>query len=260
MGLAATKLISMHVNKGKTEGQSLAGRLKYARDEEKTDEGEYVTAYACNADIAEKEFELERNIYLRKTGREYKGDIIAYQIRQSFKPGEITPEDAMVFLGFSEPGRTRQESIKNALLFCNGHMADSATVMIHDAVRPLVTAELIEDCCRKMDGYDGVTPAIPIKDTVYISNSGTQFDSNIDRNTLYAGQTPEFFDYWKYYKVITGLNDEEINRTSGSSQPAVSAGLRIAIAKGNEENFKITTAEDLARFRKIKETGTKYRF
>ena len=55
MGLAATKLISMHVNKGKTAGQSLAGRLKYARDEEKTDEGEYVTAYACNADIAEKE-------------------------------------------------------------------------------------------------------------------------------------------------------------------------------------------------------------
>ncbi len=94
MGLAATKLISMHVNKGKTAGQSLAGRLKYARDEEKTDEGEYVTAYACNADIAEKEFELERNIYLRKTGREYKGDIIAYQIRQSFKPGEITPEEA----------------------------------------------------------------------------------------------------------------------------------------------------------------------
>ncbi|MBO5620256.1 MAG: relaxase/mobilization nuclease domain-containing protein [Butyrivibrio sp.] len=92
--MAATKLIAMHVNKGKSAGECLSARLKYARDEEKTDEGEYVTSYECIADIAEKEFLLDRNEYLTKTGREYKGDIIAYQIRQSFKPGEITPEEA----------------------------------------------------------------------------------------------------------------------------------------------------------------------
>ena len=82
--MAATKLIAMHVNKGKSAGECLSARLKYARDEEKTDEGEYVTSYECIADIAEKEFLLDRNEYLTKTGREYKGDIIAYQIRQSF--------------------------------------------------------------------------------------------------------------------------------------------------------------------------------
>lgn len=107
--MAATRLIAMHKNKGKTVGQCLSARLDYARDEEKTEERDrekdghkddsaekvqYITAYACNAPIAEKEFEDVRNEYLRITGREYEGDIIAWQIRQSFKPGEVTPEEA----------------------------------------------------------------------------------------------------------------------------------------------------------------------
>lgn len=92
--MAATRLIAMHKNSGMSVGQSLAARVKYARDEEKTDDEEYVTSYGCNSDIAEKELEAIYNEYVDITGREYKGDIIAYQIRQSFKPGEITPEEA----------------------------------------------------------------------------------------------------------------------------------------------------------------------
>ena len=84
----------MHVNKGMSFDQSMSARLSYVRDEEKTEDGEYVTSYACNAKIAEIEFANAKNEYLRKTGRQYKGDIIAYQIRQSFKPGEVTPEEA----------------------------------------------------------------------------------------------------------------------------------------------------------------------
>ena len=84
----------MHVNKGMSFDQSMSARLSYVRDDEKTEDGEYVTSYACNAKIAEIEFANAKNEYLRKTGRQYKGDIIAYQIRQSFKPGEVTPEEA----------------------------------------------------------------------------------------------------------------------------------------------------------------------
>ena len=94
MDMAATKLIAMHVNKGKTISQCLKARVDYAKDEEKTEDERYVTAYACNADIADKEFNQAKLEYLKNTGRQYRGDIIAYQIRQSFKPGEITPEEA----------------------------------------------------------------------------------------------------------------------------------------------------------------------
>ena len=91
--MAATKLIAMHKNIGKTVGQCLGARLKYAEDEEKTDDEKYITSYACNWKIADKEFMDFRNEYF-KTHDAIRGDIIAYQIRQSFKPGEITPEEA----------------------------------------------------------------------------------------------------------------------------------------------------------------------
>ena len=84
----------MHVNKGRTIAQCLKDRTDYAKNGEKTQQGELVSSYACNAEIADKEFAESKMEYLRLTGRKPKGDIIAYQIRQSFKPGEITPEEA----------------------------------------------------------------------------------------------------------------------------------------------------------------------
>lgn len=92
--MAATRLIAMHRNKGKTIDQCLKDRTDYAKNDEKTENGEYVSSYACNVEIVEKEFAESKKEYLRLTGRQPKGDIIAYQIRQSFKPDEITPEEA----------------------------------------------------------------------------------------------------------------------------------------------------------------------
>ena len=92
--MASTRLIAMHVNKGKSIGQCLKDRTDYAKNKEKTQNGQYVSAYACDPETADQEFLLSKKEYLRITGRQISGDIIAYQIRQSFKPGEITPEEA----------------------------------------------------------------------------------------------------------------------------------------------------------------------
>lgn len=92
--MAATRIIPMHVNKGLSVKQCLTNRIEYAENGEKTEDGEYVSSYACTPEIAEEEFMLSKREYFRITGRAPKGDIIAYQLRQSFKPGEITPEEA----------------------------------------------------------------------------------------------------------------------------------------------------------------------
>lgn len=92
--MAATRLIAMHQNKGRTVAQCLKDRTEYAKNGEKTENEKYVSSYACNVEIADKEFAESKKEYFRLTGRKPKGDIIAYQIRQSFKPGEITPEEA----------------------------------------------------------------------------------------------------------------------------------------------------------------------
>ena len=92
--MAATRLIAMHQNKGRTVAQCLKDRTDYAKNGEKTEDEKHVSSYACNVEIVDKEFAESKKEYLRLTGRKPKGDIIAYQIRQSFKPGEITPEEA----------------------------------------------------------------------------------------------------------------------------------------------------------------------
>lgn len=93
--MAATRLISMHLQKSRSMGQCLKERTDYAKNDEKTEDGEYVSSYECDPDTVDLEFEITKNQYAVNTGRNPKEkDVIAYQIRQSFKPGEVTPEEA----------------------------------------------------------------------------------------------------------------------------------------------------------------------
>lgn len=92
--MATTRIIPMHVNKGKTIAQCLTERTDYAKNPDKTEDGEYISAYACDAKTADSEFLLSKRQYRQLTGREQASDVIAYQIRQSFKPGEVTPDEA----------------------------------------------------------------------------------------------------------------------------------------------------------------------
>lgn len=62
---------------------------------EKTDNGKLISSYECDSRLADAEFALAQRIYQTKSGRKLKGnDVIACQIKQSFKPREITPEEA----------------------------------------------------------------------------------------------------------------------------------------------------------------------
>ena len=92
--MAATKLIAMHQNKGLTQGETFEARCKYVENPDKTEDGKLISAYACEPKSVASEFALMKRNYDAYIGKEIPGDIIAYQIRQSFKPGEITPEEA----------------------------------------------------------------------------------------------------------------------------------------------------------------------
>ena len=92
--MATTRIIPMHVNKGKTIAQCLKARTDYAKNPDKTDGGVLVSSYACDPETVDAEFLLSKQEYRALTGRTQKRDVIAYQLRQSFLPGEITPEEA----------------------------------------------------------------------------------------------------------------------------------------------------------------------
>ena len=80
--------------KGKSVAACLKSRTDYAKNPDKTNRGELVSSYECSPLTADEEFMLSKRQYELATGRRQKNDVIAYQIRQSFKPGEITAEEA----------------------------------------------------------------------------------------------------------------------------------------------------------------------
>ena len=92
--MATTRLISMHKNKGKSVANCISDRIDYALNPNKTNNGKYVSSYECDPKTVKGEFILSKKIYANITGREQGNDVILYQIRQSFKLGEITPEVA----------------------------------------------------------------------------------------------------------------------------------------------------------------------
>ena len=92
--MAATRLIALHKNKGKSVAACLKSRTDYVQNPDKTQQGELVSSYECSPLTVDEEFMLSKRQYELATGRRQKSDVIAYQIRQSFKPGEITAEEA----------------------------------------------------------------------------------------------------------------------------------------------------------------------
>ncbi len=94
--MAISNILPRKIMKNRTRQQSMAERHDYDQKEEKTDGGELVSSYMCSPETAAEEFEISKRLYSQLTGRSQseKHDIIMYRIIQSFKPGEISPEDA----------------------------------------------------------------------------------------------------------------------------------------------------------------------
>ena len=92
--MAATRLIALHKNRGKSVAACLKSRTDYAQNPDKTEQGQLVSSYKCSPLTVDEEFMLTKRQYDLVNGRRQKSDVIAYQIRQSFKPGEITAEEA----------------------------------------------------------------------------------------------------------------------------------------------------------------------
>lgn len=92
--MAATRIIAMHPRQGRSVAKSLGERTDYAKNPEKTEKGDLVTTYQCDPFTVDEEFMLQKRQYYQITGKSQYSDVIAYQIRQSFKPGEVTAEEA----------------------------------------------------------------------------------------------------------------------------------------------------------------------
>lgn len=186
-------------------------------------------------------------------------------IMEDAKKHQISTEK---IVGFAVPGMNRQASVLNGMRELLYHIApelsgerggaeklesiaDDDVVFIHDAARPLLSHKLVCDCFAALPGHDGVMPVLPMKDTVYVSQDKKTVSELLDRSRVFAGQAPEVFRLKKYYRANMSLTTEQIWGINGSTEPAILAGMDIVMIPGDEKNFKLTTVEDLERFRNL---------
>ena len=160
--MATTRLIPLHTGKGRNFGKAIRNVIGYVSNPKKTHQGELVTGFGCNPETADGEFLLMKREYIEQTGRlRGKDDVIAYHLRQSFVPGEITPEEA------------NRIGCELASRFTHGQHA--YVVATHEDRRHVHSHIIISavnlDCDRKFRNFWGSSKAIRrLSDTLCIQN------------------------------------------------------------------------------------------
>ena len=135
-------------------------------------------------------------------------------------------------------GKTRQNSVYNGLR----EIKDADVVLVHDAARPLITKNIIEDCINGATEFGAAIPVIAINDT--IKRGGEFVKETIDRNNLFLIQTPQTFEY----KLLKEAHESaEISGFHGTDDASLveRLGYRIKMISGSPKNIKITVPEDI---------------
>ena len=160
--MATTRIMPLHVGKGRTEGQAISDIIDYVANPQKTDHGKLITGYECDSRVADAEFLLAKRQYIAATGRvRGKDDVIAYHVRQSFRPGEITAEEANR-LGVEFAKRFTKG--KHSFIVCT-HIDKSH---FHNHI---IWSAVNLDCDRKFRNFWGSTKAVRrLSDTICIEN------------------------------------------------------------------------------------------
>ena len=160
--MATTRIMPLHIGKGRTESQAISDIIDYVANPQKTDNGRLITGFGCDSRTADAEFLLAKRQYITATGRvRGSDDVIAYHVRQSFLPGEITPEEANR-LGVEFAKRFTKGN--HAFVVCT-HI-DKAHIHNH-----IIWSSVNLDCDRKFRNFWGSTKAVRrLCDTICIEN------------------------------------------------------------------------------------------
>lgn len=163
--------------------------------------------------------------------------------------------DAVAGLRLPAPvrgGATRQDSGRAGL----EHLAAAEPpdrVLIHDAARPFVDRALVDRVLAALEDAPGAVPALPVADTLKRSGGDPPtIAATVERDGLWHAQTPQGF---RFADILEAHRAAGGGGFTDDAAVAAGAGLRVALVRGSEDNFKITTREDLARAERIAGNG-----
>ena len=167
---------------------------------------------------------------------------------KDFVQKSVAGEAPSKHIVYADAGRTRQLSVLSGLKALASVAAAGDAVFVHDAVRPLFPQSNLTDGIAALGNFDAALPVISVKDATYQSVDGEQLSAILPRPQLYSGQSPECLRYGPFVEAHSRFSEEEIAAVRGCSELAFAAGLRVKLIPGIEQNFKITTKEDLQAF------------
>lgn len=140
-------------------------------------------------------------------------------------------------------GRERQNSVMNGLLALKSRIGEDDVVLIHDGVRPFITAEILQESIEVARKLDGALVAVPVKDTIKSVRDGQVIDTP-PRESLWQAQTPQSFRFRVIYDAHLRAEQAGFMGTDDASLVERLGGV-VGIVAGNYRNIKITTPEDL---------------
>jgi 2-C-methyl-D-erythritol 4-phosphate cytidylyltransferase len=151
------------------------------------------------------------------------------------------------FAACAPPGTSRPLSTKSGLGLCGE--SDETVALIHDGSRCLVTPNVIRrvlEACRALVSgeAEGVIPALPVSDTIKLSDDGTVVQETVDRSRLQAVQTPQAFSLGLLRRIYDA-DDESLAAATDDASLVERAGGRVLLVRGERTNIKLTTPEDL---------------
>ena len=141
-------------------------------------------------------------------------------------------------------GATRQDSVLYGLRALAPYNPDQ--VLIHDAVRPFVTADIIDRVLNALKATPGALAAMPLADTLKRADDQQRVAATIERAGLWRAQTPQAF---RFADILAAHEAAAAAGSTGLTDDAAVAewaGLAVTLVEASEANRKLTTAEDLA--------------
>jgi len=140
-----------------------------------------------------------------------------------------------------EGGKERQDSVRNGI---NSVRDDHGIVVVHDAVRPLITEDLIDIVINEAVQYGAVTVAAPARDTVKSVDDDGWVIETLERNRLWLIQTPQAFKRDIIKKAYDAAYQNNFYGTDDASL-VERIGMRVKIITGSYSNIKLTTKDDI---------------
>lgn len=148
-------------------------------------------------------------------------------------------------------GENGQSSIRNGIYELEKHYRPDDLVLVHDAIRPMVSTEIISDCIAKTKQYGCAITTIPCAEAMLQTQDGIVSDESYPRDHLKRTQTPQGFPIGKLCDLHRRAIEAGITNSIASCTLMIEMGEPVYFSKGSEKNVKLTTVEDIDIFKAL---------